>query len=309
MVYLRKYVNDNGGFIVNKKIRKWIDVIGKKNMIAISALVLVLVVVGVGFAIKNNNKNNNEENAVEEESVGLQVEENADDIEGDSIDFSEFESEEDKTDNKKEEGSKNNSSLVEKENADDEEGDSVDFNEIVKGEDKKEEPKLDVELDKDSKTGYTMNKDDNAFADLDKKVQDIIKEVKNGKMSSLPKAVQTKLGDKTVVCDVFDLEPEKGQKKDKDGYYTVELTVDDLSEKYTKVVVLHYSEARELWEVIEPTKVDGDKITVKFADLSPVIICGELIETDGDESGNEGNGNGNEGSGNTDTGAEFGPLF
>lgn len=256
-----------GGYTIMKKMKNWMSFVGTKNLIAIGALLVLVVAISVGIAISNS-KTDEKVNDEVEESSGLQVEENAGDLEGDSIDFSEIVNE-------------------------------------------KEDPKLEVELGEDSKTGYKINKTDNAFADLKKEVQNVINDIKNGKTTSLPKDVQTALGEKKAVCDIFDLEPEKGQKKDEDGYYAVELTVDNLSKKYTKVVVLHYSEARELWEVIEPTKVDGDKITVKFADLSPVIIYGELIESEEDEtlgSGNEGSGSGNN-QGSNDTSAEFGPLF
>lgn len=305
---------------MKKKIKKWIDIIGKKNMIAISALVLVIIVVGVVFAVKNNSKNN-EEQALQEESVGLQVQENADDVEGDSIDFSEFlsegEKEEDKKeDTKKDETSGNNSGLNVDDNADDSKGNNIDFNEEPKKEDN---PKLDVKLEGESKKGYII-KEDSDFAHIkDQAVKDVIKTLQKGDEPTLSDSIQTKLGDKKPASKVYDIKPEEGQEKDKDGYYIVDLTVKDLSKNYKNVVVLHYSEERTEWEVIEPTKVDGDIITVKFKDLSPVVIYGEPIEEDkendtpgtgegsGDNEGTQGGTQGGSGSGTS--GADFGPLF
>lgn len=82
-----------------KKFKKWMAIIGTKNLIAIGALLILVVAVGVGFTVSKNNddKKDKEADKKVEESSGLQVEEDSEGLEGDSIDFGElFEEEEDK---------------------------------------------------------------------------------------------------------------------------------------------------------------------------------------------------------------------
>ena len=78
-----------------KKMKNWMAFVGTKNLIAIGALLVLVVAISVGIAISNS-KTDEKANDEVEESSGLQVEENADDVEGDSIDFSEFQTEEEK---------------------------------------------------------------------------------------------------------------------------------------------------------------------------------------------------------------------
>lgn len=82
---------------MSKKIKKWMNIIGKKNLIAIGALLVLVIAISVGIAISNSKSDEKANNDIEESS-GLQVEENADDVEGDSIDFSEFQTEDEKKD-------------------------------------------------------------------------------------------------------------------------------------------------------------------------------------------------------------------
>ena len=78
-----------------KKMKNWMAFLGTKNLIAIGALLVLVIAISVGIAISNS-KTDKKANDEVEESSGLQVEENADDVEGDSIDFSEFQTEEEK---------------------------------------------------------------------------------------------------------------------------------------------------------------------------------------------------------------------
>lgn len=97
-----------------KKIKQWVAFIGTRNLIAICALVVVLVAVGVGVAVSNG-KNDEQADKEIEQTGGLQVEENADDVEGDSIDFEDFisgDEEDDETDT-------DNDGIVDKEDDDD----------------------------------------------------------------------------------------------------------------------------------------------------------------------------------------------
>ena len=89
---------------MKKKMKYWLGFIGTKNLIAISALVIFVAAIAIGVAVSNNKKGKEADTEIEE-STGLQVEENADDVEGDSIDFSEFLSE----DEKEQEGNKGGS--------------------------------------------------------------------------------------------------------------------------------------------------------------------------------------------------------
>lgn len=84
-----------GGYTIMKKMKNWMAFFGTKNLIAIGALLVLVIAISVGIAISNS-KTDKKANDEVEESSGLQVEENADDVEGDSIDFSEFQTEEEK---------------------------------------------------------------------------------------------------------------------------------------------------------------------------------------------------------------------
>ena len=91
-------VTNNGSFggdTIMKKMKNWMAFVGTKNLIAIGALLVLVIAISVGIAISNS-KSDKKANDEVEESSGLQVEENADDVEGDSIDFSEFQTEDEK---------------------------------------------------------------------------------------------------------------------------------------------------------------------------------------------------------------------
>lgn len=87
--------------------------------------------------------------------------------------------------------------------------------------------------------------------------------------------------DKSLVTDVFELEPIDGGVKTTDGKYLVTLSVPELTEALTDVTLLHYSTVRSLWEIITPTNVDytNKQITAEFEDLSPVAIIAKVDES------------------------------
>lgn len=98
---------------MKKKLSDFIAFMGTKNLIAIAALLVLIIAISIGIVISNNKSGKKVDNDNEiEESTGLQVEENADDVEGDSIDFSEFQTEEEKKNDSgsKQEGNKNTQS-------------------------------------------------------------------------------------------------------------------------------------------------------------------------------------------------------
>lgn len=125
---------------------------------------------------------------------------------------------------------------------------------------------------------YTLDDSENVFADLDDKVEATIKELNNNKATSLSTDIQKALKGKTLLAKVFDLEPVGEHSKcTTQGYHEVELTVTTITDKCSNIVVLHYSETRGEWETLTPVKVDGNKITVRFKDLSPVAVYANVV--------------------------------
>ena len=86
---------------------------------------------------------------------------------------------------------------------------------------------------------------------------------------------------KTLITDIFELEPIDGGVLTDDGKYLVTLSVPELTEALTNVRLLHYSTERGLWEVVVPTDVDytNKQITAEFEDLSPVAIVADVDES------------------------------
>lgn len=80
--------------------------------------------------------------------------------------------------------------------------------------------------------------------------------------------------DKNMVTPFFDLKPINGGVQTEDGKYRVVLSVPNLTEAMTDVMLLHYSTVRSAWELITPEKVDysSRQITAVFEDLSPVAV-------------------------------------
>lgn len=93
---------------MKKRMSDIIGFLGMKNLIAIVGLFVLVVAISVGIVISNNKSDQKVQDEIEE-SEGLHVEENADDVEGDSIDFSEFQTEEEKKNDSsnKQDGNKN----------------------------------------------------------------------------------------------------------------------------------------------------------------------------------------------------------
>lgn len=82
------------------------------------------------------------------------------------------------------------------------------------------------------------------------------------------------LSDKEMITPFFDLVPVNDGVKTDDGKYLVTLSVPTLTEGMADVMLLHYSTARSVWEIVEPTDVDyaAKEITAEFEDLSPVAV-------------------------------------
>lgn len=90
-------------------------------------------------------------------------------------------------------------------------------------------------------------------------------------LASASADVKKALEGKTMITKIFDLDYIGTETKTS---HEVTLLVTTLTSSQKNLVVLHYSEVNDKWEVIEPTKVDYDKkeVTVKFNDLSPVAV-------------------------------------
>lgn len=94
--------------------------------------------------------------------------------------------------------------------------------------------------------------------------------------------------DMVPLTKIFDLHDVNGGLPNADGKHVVTLNVPGLTEEHTKVVALHFSNQRHLWEVIKDDKVvvdhAKDTVTVTFDDLSPVmILANKGLTTDTDQ--------------------------
>lgn len=87
--------------------------------------------------------------------------------------------------------------------------------------------------------------------------------------------------DMVPLTKIFDLHDVNGGLPNAEGKHVVKLNVPGLTEEHTKVVALHFSNQRNIWEVIQneegqEKKVDvdhkNDIVSVTFDDLSPVMI-------------------------------------
>ena len=104
-------------------------------------------------------------------------------------------------------------------------------------------------------------------------------------LENAPADVKEAVKGKEVVWKVFDLIPVNGGKPNNEGKHEVTVEVPMLTSAMKDVVVIHYSEARNVWEKIEPKSVDYTKktITAVYDDLSPVGIF--VKNTGGSASG------------------------
>ena len=94
------------------------------------------------------------------------------------------------------------------------------------------------------------------------------------------------LAEKEMLTPFFDLTPINGGVQTADSKYVVTLSVSTLTKAMTDVRLLHYSTAREEWEIVEPTEVDYDnkEITAEFEDLSPVAVIAKVNDAAADNT-------------------------
>ena len=128
---------------------------------------------------------------------------------------------------------------------------------------------------------HAYNKD----ADLDKLFAPIQNETTE--QSQARTASKEAVKDLVPLTKIFDLHAVGDGLPNADGDHVVTLNVPGLTEEHTKVVALHFSNQRNIWEVISGDKVvvdhAKDTVTVTFDDLSPVmILANKGLTTDTD---------------------------
>lgn len=100
--------------------------------------------------------------------------------------------------------------------------------------------------------------------------------------------VDAALDGKSLVQKFFDLD-EVGDHSacHNQGYHELTLRVDQMTTRWTNIVIVHFSADRILWEVIYPT-VDYDNKTLTFTigDLSPLAIYADVLP--GGDGGSQG---------------------
>lgn len=129
------------------------------------------------------------------------------------------------------------------------------------------------------------NKAEEKMKTYDELLAAYIETLPEGAAKESAKKVLEEIKGKDFVTPFFDLIPVGDVKKNANNKYEVTLSVPAFTENTTDIRVLHYSDVRKLWEIIEPLKVDlkAKTITVEFEDLSPVAIiakAGTFINID-----------------------------
>lgn len=146
----------------------------------------------------------------------------------------------------------------------------------------------DVALTGDSASYYEVEEaTSDTFADLAETKSDVVNMILavNAGTETLQTLAEQMAADlvselegKSMVTEFFDLIPINGGIKDADGNYVVTISVPSLTTAATNVKILHYSEVRDVWEIITPSDVNytNKTITATFQDLSPVAIIADV---------------------------------
>lgn len=120
-------------------------------------------------------------------------------------------------------------------------------------------------------------------AKADKATAELIKDINAGTktLKDLAKAessIASELEGKSLVTEFMDLRKIGDVSKTADGRYQVTLSVPALTKGMTDVKVLHFSTARNVWEVITPSNVDlnNKELTFEVQDLSPIAIIAKV---------------------------------
>ena len=118
-------------------------------------------------------------------------------------------------------------------------------------------------------------------AKVNQTAADLIKDVNAGTktLDDIAKAessIASDLTGESLVSAFMDVTPINGGVQLADGRYQVTLSVPALT--MTDVKVLHFSTARNVWEVITPSNVDlnNKELTFEVQDLSPIAIIAKV---------------------------------
>lgn len=129
-----------------------------------------------------------------------------------------------------------------------------------------------------------------SFADVQAAAPEVYEEIMavNEGTADLQTVIETlapelvpEIEDKEMVAPFFDLKPINGGIQLDDGRYRVMLSVPILTQFMTDVKLLHYSIARNVWEIITPENVDytNRRIEAIFEDFSPVAVIANVDES------------------------------
>ena len=110
----------------------------------------------------------------------------------------------------------------------------------------------------------------------------IVKDINAGKADvKITDAVDKDIKGKKLVQSFFDLDVVAGSDHSNcTEHHTVTLTVAQMTKGWKNIVVVHYSQDRQVWETIKVDKVDYDAKTITFniKDLSPLAIYADVVE-------------------------------
>lgn len=100
-------------------------------------------------------------------------------------------------------------------------------------------------------------------------------------IETLAPELAEEVADKEMITPFFDLKPINGGVQLDDGRYRVMLSVPILTQFMRDVKLLHYSVARNVWEIITPENVDytNRRIEAIFEDFSPVAVIANVDES------------------------------
>jgi len=112
----------------------------------------------------------------------------------------------------------------------------------------------------------------------------IVEEINDGKTMSITTEVDKEIEGKKLVQEFFDLDEVAGSDHSQchtQGWHTVTLKVAAMTTNWKNIRVVHYSQVREVWEVIpvEDKNVDYTNKTITFniQDLSPIAIYADVV--------------------------------
>lgn len=103
--------------------------------------------------------------------------------------------------------------------------------------------------------------------------ESVLKDIKEAQNGAVPD-IDKKLENKKLICPVFDVKPVGDHAEcSTRGYHILELEVPALKNcDPDSVIVLHYSETDNAWEVVTNVTIDGTKLTGHYRNLSPIAI-------------------------------------